>query len=351
MILDPLHPMNAGAMRPFHVLAATGSVVMGTPPTSNSQHAEIATKIAPLSLRLVGNMVPGRAVAADGGTTHAHILGGIDQRPGREGLPFGAGCTQGIGWGGSAGADGISFCSTPIFGISASVIEFLERDAPVMVRSTNGVVDSAGPGRHRSGYGNSILLECADGEVFISTILDSGRFARPGAEGGGHGMTSYLFRMATDDGNRIPQSNGLVPLDHLSPLAGRFDEEGRPDSESGDWGRGTEFQTTKLTNLVLKAGEVLFVLAPTGGGYGDPFERDPEAVRLDVWNEHLSVDAAARQYGVVVDPSTFEVDEDGTRELRARRGPDVLQEVGGYRPWPKTKDELPTDAARLKAAS
>lgn len=349
MILDPLHPMNSGAMRPFHVLAATGSVVMGTPPTSSSQHAEIATKIAPLSLQLVSRMVPERAVAADGGTTHAHILGGIDQRPGREGMPFGAGCTQGIGWGGTTDADGISFCSTPIFGISSSVIEFLERDTPVIVRSTNGVIDSAGPGRYRSGYGNSILLECSKGEVFVSTILDSGRFVRPGAEGGGDGMTSYLFRAAMDEGHRIPQSNGLVPADHLTRLAGRFDVDGRPDSENGEWGLGSEYQTTKLTNLVLGEGEVLLVLAPSGGGYGDPFTRDVELVRLDVWNEKLSTEAAARHYGVVIDGDTGQVDVEATHALRAGRPAGSARPVAGYRPWPMTVSDLPSDLASRTA--
>ena len=43
LVLDPRHPMNAGAMRPFHVLLPPGSLVLGLPPTSQSNHAEIAT--------------------------------------------------------------------------------------------------------------------------------------------------------------------------------------------------------------------------------------------------------------------------------------------------------------------
>ncbi|MCW8173620.1 hypothetical protein D8S78_23475 [Natrialba swarupiae] len=45
-----------------------------------------------------------------------------------------------------------------------------------------------------------------------------------------------------------------------------------------------------------------------GGGYGDPLERDPEAVREDVVKEYITVEEAHDVYGVV-----FHDDEDGLR--------------------------------------
>jgi N-methylhydantoinase B len=227
----------------------------------------------------------------------------------------------------------------------------------VIVRSTNGVIDSAGPGKFRSGYANSIVLECAKGDVLVSTILDSGRFERPGAESGGSGMTSFLCRVRQDDGHRIPQANGLIPVDHLVALAGRFDAEGRPDSQSGEWGLGAEFNTTKLTNLVLGEGEVLYVLAPCGGGFGDPLERAPELVRADVWNERLSVAAAAEFYGVVIGEGDLAVNaqatQDARAQIRARRGADGAGRppVSGHRPWPLTVAELPPTAADRDATT
>ena len=43
-----------------------------------------------------------------------------------------------------------------------------------------------------------------------------------------------------------------------------------------------------------------------GGGWGDPLERDPEAVRRDVRDEYVSIAGARADYGVVVsgDPET-----------------------------------------------
>jgi len=54
-----------------------------------------------------------------------------------------------------------------------------------------------------------------------------------------------------------------------------------------------------------------------GGGWGDPLERDPEAVLRDVRNEYVSAGRARRDYGVVVDTVRWRVDEPATAELRA----------------------------------
>lgn len=66
----------------------------------------------------------------------------------------------------------------------------------------------------------------------------------------------------------------------------------------------------------LEAGEVLVNNTGGGGGYGDPFEREPERVAADVRNGFLSVGAAETDYGVVVDPLTFAVDSAATGRLR-----------------------------------
>ena len=56
------------------------------------------------------------------------------------------------------------------------------------------------------------------------------------------------------------------------------------------------------------------------GGYGDPFERDPNAVAEDVRQDKMSLEHAAEEYGVVVDPVTFAVDLARTAERRAAGG-------------------------------
>ena len=55
-----------------------------------------------------------------------------------------------------------------------------------------------------------------------------------------------------------------------------------------------------------------------GAGVGVPEERDPEAVRMDVKNELVSLKAARDIYKVVLDPDTLEIDHDATQSLRTK---------------------------------
>jgi N-methylhydantoinase B/oxoprolinase/acetone carboxylase alpha subunit len=49
---------------------------------------------------------------------------------------------------------------------------------------------------------------------------------------------------------------------------------------------------------------------------GGPAERDPEAVRQDVRNELVSLEAAYDSYRVVLDPASLEIDVEATAALR-----------------------------------
>jgi N-methylhydantoinase B len=73
----------------------------------------------------------------------------------------------------------------------------------------------------------------------------------------------------------------------------------------------------------MKKGEIFRSEMAGSGGYGDPFERDPERVAEDVRQEKMSAEHAAAEYGVAVDPVTFAVDAartDALRESQERDG-------------------------------
>jgi N-methylhydantoinase B len=63
-------------------------------------------------------------------------------------------------------------------------------------------------------------------------------------------------------------------------------------------------------------GDVISYLADGGGGYGDPFTRDPERVRDDVVDGYVSRSAAEKEYGVIL-TEALEIDWDRTKRLRA----------------------------------
>ena len=76
-------------------------------------------------------------------------------------------------------------------------------------------------------------------------------------------------------------------------------------------------------NVPMAAGERVMFNYGGGGGWGDPSDRDPQAVLDDVLDEFVSIEGAARDYGVVLNGSleelTLEVDGAATIALRAQQ--------------------------------
>jgi N-methylhydantoinase B len=66
-------------------------------------------------------------------------------------------------------------------------------------------------------------------------------------------------------------------------------------------------------------GDVIQFQSAGGGGYGDPLQRDPEAVEADVRNGYVSIERAREDYGVVIDPASMKADPAATEKLRAER--------------------------------
>jgi N-methylhydantoinase B len=84
---------------------------------------------------------------------------------------------------------------------------------------------------------------------------------------------------------------------------------------------GAPESVQNVTAYPLRAGgEATFRLAG-GGGWGDPFARDPALVAADVRDGYVSPVAARAAYGVVLDPATGAVDAAATAALRAQRPP------------------------------
>ena len=76
---------------------------------------------------------------------------------------------------------------------------------------------------------------------------------------------------------------------------------------------------SKTAPTPIPAGTVMTMQPGGGGGFWDPLDRDPERVREDVLNEYVSIEGAARDYGVVINPGNLDMDHEATRRLRAER--------------------------------
>ena len=87
----------------------------------------------------------------------------------------------------------------------------------------------------------------------------------------------------------------------------------------------------KAEGINVRKGDLLYFNTWGGGGWGDPFERDPELVRADVDRSLVTVEGA-RRYGVVITDDGL-VDQSATdalrESLRSERGEPELFDFGG----------------------
>ncbi len=157
--------------------------------------------------------------------------------------------------------------------------EFTESRFPLIVERLGLAVDSGGPGTFRGGLGYDKHIRMLRDASFMS-IADRSILSCWGVKGGRAGRP---FQVTIDpDGPNERRMEGLV------------------DDEP------------------VRAGEVIRIRTTGGGGWGDPLERDPDAVRRDVRDGKVSATGAVEDYGVVLtgEARDVAVDAEATAELR-----------------------------------
>ena len=154
--------------------------------------------------------------------------------------------------------------------------EFIESYFPLLIERYETIPDSGGAGLHRGGNGLSVAYRfLADGEIGIH---DERWLTYPwGVLGGETGLRSTK-RLVTTDGRE-------------------------------------QWLPAKVEGIKVKEGDVLYFNTWGGGGWGDPYARDPELVRTDVARGLVTPDGALR-YGVVI-TDNHSVDAAATAALRA----------------------------------
>lgn len=322
MLLDPEAPFTSGTWRHIDLVAPPGTLLTAGPPEGapmmfwESSGALIAAVFDAL------NPVLGvSAVAGDYGSTNTHNASGV--RP--DGTPW-TSATQCGGehgpWGATKEADGDSY--TVLFSLNNldPATETIEHDSPVVVLRKEHAIDTGGPGRHRGGAANlKDTLWLTDAGHYLSpfrTKEPSGVGANDGRPGPNGAM--WIFPPEQDrTGPDALVGTGDEVYARSVPVAGVLD----PQSKALDPEHGTYHHFARQNPWQTTPGSVLRCLTNGGGGWGTPFERDPQKVLADVRDEYVSVEGAARDYGVVVvgdphfDPENLRIDEAATAALRA----------------------------------
>jgi len=284
-------PVNAGLNRAIRVVAPAGTICcVRLPGACVGGQTEYQPRVMEMVLgTILGQILPDRAAAASGNTSLNFLFGGVHPATGDY---FAHYHFEANGWGGRATTDGNNAQIVPHANCRNTPVEIFETRWPWIHERYGLNVDTAGPGRHRGGLGIERIMEVAGGVITVSALADRAKRAPWGLWGGGDGSTTRIeLQRAGESGYRSFQ-------DHFNLVS-----------------------PTKFTNVRLGAGDKVRLVSPSGGGYGDPLERDPSLVAVDVREGFVSVESAGRLYGVMFGADGA-VDEAATAARRAalRRG-------------------------------
>lgn len=281
-------PVNAGLNRAIRVVAPAGTICcVRLPGACVGGQTEYQPRVMEMVMgTILGQIVPERSAAASGNTSLNFLFGGTDPRTGDYYAHY---HFEANGWGGRATTDGNSAQIVPHANCRNTPVEIFETRWPWIHERYSLNDDSAGAGTQRGGLGIERVMEVGGGVITVSALADRAKRPPWGLWGGGNGsMTRIELRRPGDSGFRSFQEHyGLV-----SP--------------------------SKFTNVRLSPGDQVRLVSPSGGGYGDPFKRDPELVAVDVQEGFVSRESAEQLYGVALD-ATGAVDEEATGALRSSR--------------------------------
>ena len=282
----PEIPLNSGFYRVVTVdLGPEGSVVNAAWPTPVAGFCSGPfEKIMNSIFELWAEIMPERAMACTFNLDYLLIGGRDGRKPGHQYFMWYDWMVG--GWGARNGRDGWA-ATGPVFGVQLGTQPFegQERLAPVLTTCHELRVDSGGPGEFRGGMGveKGVILTKIDRTV-ASYCCDRERSITWGLWGGSPSLPHGVWVNQGTQGER-----------YLGSL---------------------------FSNVGLESGDTVSRPSAGGGGLGDPLERDENAVCEDVADGYVSIERAAKDYGVIVkevdaDLAQYEVDHDATLLQRA----------------------------------
>src|SRR4051795_7396365 len=283
-MMDPEIPKNEGFFEQIKLIVPKGCVLNpepGKPVSAGTHHpgADVGEVIA-VAMQYV---LPERAVPQTYKTGIPTIISGVDPRTGATFTDHSAEVYA--GWcNASKGMDAWGAQNAAFGNLWKATAEINESLYPHVQWSRDYRTDSGGPGEWRGLCGSHYVKEVrVDAKVY--TYVVGMKYPMPGICGGKDGAPNeMILRYGSDDPYKVGHTANNIPM---------------------------------------TAGERIMYDYGGGGGWGDPLDRDPQAVLDDVLDEYVSVEGAERDCGVVFTGSladlTIAVDGRGTEALRTKR--------------------------------
>jgi N-methylhydantoinase B len=276
-------PINEGSFRPLKLILPPGRIVSATKPAPVRTWMTVPMTVVDTIFKALAHACPDNVLAGHHADLAAPRTFGLDPKTGRA-FHFPS-TLSGGGWGALHDRDGqnATFCindgdthNTPV--------EAAEGKGPIFISYRELRRDSGGAGSFRGGLG----------------VAQEVRMLAPGS------VLSAMERTLCPPWGLHGGKDGL---------ANRFSIV-REDSSL------QRFPTGKtIGHITLDVGDGFLVEVGGGGGFWNPLQRDSERVLADVRSGYVSLEAARRDYGVVVHQSgrRFVIDVQATEELRHLR--------------------------------
>ncbi|MBP0111779.1 hydantoinase B/oxoprolinase family protein [Bradyrhizobium vignae] len=265
--------LNSGLDRVVRCVLPEGTVVNATAPAAVGMRSLTCKITHMLTFGVFSRAIPERMPACSAGGMAIVTVKTMDHA-GR-GVMASLGPVGG-GAGGMATGDGSDGSGANNAFLRNTPVEINELEVPIRMRRYCLAPDSGGAGTYRGGLGLTMEFEVfTPGTTVTARNRDRTYFASWGVLGGGAGANAIFTR--------------------------------NPD--------GPDTEALGNTDVVpCKPGDRIRLVGAGAGGFGDPLLREPRRVLTDVLSGYVSLEAARRLYGVLIDGSR--VDEDGTRRLR-----------------------------------
>jgi len=284
MLVNPDMPHNDGIIRPIHIHIPEGTFLNVKFPGASTFGNSITGPHADAILKALSKAIPERVTAG----WNRMLAFAISVRDPRKGVPYvdilfnslkgGSVATYGVD-----GYDHIGLINCA-GGSLAQDPEMFELTDPHVLIKHEYVTDSGGAGRWRGGLGVETIFRIYGEEITGVTFGDGvDEEAKAfGLFGGKEGSLNKMEFIYPDGQIYYPKSKEII--------------------------KGIPSDT------------IFHEIAGGGGGYGDPFQRPVEKVLKDARNGFVSIEKAKEDYGVVIDPLTYQINEEETRRLRGQWG-------------------------------
>ncbi|MBV9817389.1 MAG: hydantoinase B/oxoprolinase family protein [Solirubrobacterales bacterium] len=318
-LIDRETPFTSATFRDIDIVLPDGSLVSALPPDGAIfLYWESTMPLVNAILRALEDAVGERAVGGDYGSLSIHSASGATA----DGTPWAtmAQCGGEHGpWGATSTGDADSYNVFYLANNIDPATEAIEADFPVLVMRKEYVADTAGAGYHRGGA--AVLKDTlwTEGVEHYSSPMHVKSASGFGVGGGGDGRNGAVWVFepeAFDPSALIPDTPEAYA--GTTPVAGVLDPETHALREDGEY-----FFFARVPMWQTEPNTVFRYLTNGGGGWGNPFERDPERVKRDVRDGYVTIEGAERDYGVVItgdpdrDPEGLEIDSAATEAKRA----------------------------------